>query len=183
MEIGQCFDPLQWEEVGIGMCLDLFASEMGFGPLSAAYNIIKDRLLNMKNLEPIQRGLRPWQAALQKIGEIILWLRQNRLIAGCGVTLIETGEGIVIHATGTENEQSGNTLPSQSTGTLARIRGQWDNGFSADLYGNGLAEEPTERDVFVFLPEIAYGSEIERDTILLVYPVQTKKYNINAERG
>ena len=56
----------------------------------------------MKNLEPIQRGLRPWQAALQKIGEIILWLRQNRLIAGCGVTLIETGDGIVINAAGGE---------------------------------------------------------------------------------
>ena len=24
----------------------------------------------MRNLEPIQRGLRPWKAALQKIGEI-----------------------------------------------------------------------------------------------------------------
>ena len=136
----------------------------------------------MRNLEPIQRGLRPWQAALQKIGEILLWLRQNRLIAGCGVTLIETGDGIVIHASGAENEQNGNTETLQSTATLARIHDRWDNGFSADLYGNGLAAEPTERNVFVFLPEIAYGSEIERETILWVHPVQTEKYNVNAER-
>ena len=68
---------------------------MGFGSLSAAHDNNKDRLLKMRNLEPIQRGLRPWKAALQKIGEIILWLRQNRLIAGRGVTLIETGDGIV----------------------------------------------------------------------------------------
>ena len=135
----------------------------------------------MKNLEPIQRGLRPWQAALQKIGEIILWLRQNRLIAGCGVTLIETGDGIVINAADVENGHSANT--SQSTATLARIRGRTDNGFSADLYGNGLAEEPTERNVFVFLPEIAYGSEIEQETILWVHPVRTEKYNVNAERA
>ena len=165
------------------MCLDLFASEMGFGSLSAAHNSIKDRLLNMKNLEPIQRGLRPWQAALQKIGEIILWLRQNRLIAGCGVTLIETGDGIVIHASDTGNEGGANASTSQSTATLARIRGRMDNGFYADLYGNGLEEEPTERNVFLFLPEIAYGSAIELETILWVYPVRTEKYNINAERA
>jgi hypothetical protein len=156
---------------------------MGFGPLSATYNSIKDRLLNMKNLEPIQRGLRPWQAALQKIGEIILWLRQNRLIAGCGVTLIETGDGIVINAAGGESEHSGSTVSTQSVATLARIRGRMDTGFYADLYGNGLAEEPTERNVFVFLPELAYGAEIEQETILWVYPVRTEKYEVNAERA
>ena len=138
----------------------------------------------MRNLEPIQRGLRPWQAALQKIGEIILWLRQNRLIAGSGVTLIETGDGIVIHAAGHENGYStGTSAAPQSASVLARICSQVDNGFLADLYGNGLAEEPTERNVYVFLPEIAYGAGIEPETILYVNPVRTEMYNVNAERA
>ena len=136
----------------------------------------------MKNLEPIQRGLRPWQAALQKIGEIILWLRQNRLIAGSGVTLIETGDGIVINASGTETGHGASTAVSQAASKLARIRGSVANGFLADLYGNGLAEEPTERNVYVFLPEVAYGAEIKQETILWVNPVRTEKYNVNAER-
>lgn len=137
----------------------------------------------MRNLEPIQRGLRPWKAALQKIGEIILWLRQNRLIAGRGVTLIETGDGIVIHASGTENGAGSNSSVPPPVSILARIRDNVNNGYLADLYGNGLGEEPTERNVYVFLPEIAYGSEIERETILWVNPVRTKQYNVTATGG
>lgn len=134
----------------------------------------------MRYLEPIQRGLRPWQAALQKISEIIDWLRQSRLIAGCGVTLIETGDGIVINAVA-EATGSG-SYSADMPAALARIRSSINNGYLADLHENGLDKPPTQQDVYVFLPEASYGAEIAEGTVVLVNCSYTKKYDVNVER-
>lgn len=135
----------------------------------------------MKHLEPIQRGLRPWQAALQKINEIIAWLQQSRLIAGYGITILETGNGIVINA---ENaESSGSSAAAQNVAVPAVIKENVQNGYYlANIYANGLGNDPTQRDAYVFLPEVAYGSKIPRDTVVMVNSVYTEKYDVKAEK-
>lgn len=135
----------------------------------------------MKYLEPIQRGLRPWQAALQKISEIILWLQQSRLIAGHGISLIETGNGIVIHA---ENSNlPGGSAAAQNVAVPAIIKENVQNGYYlANIYANGLEDNPTQRDAYVFLPEVAYGSQIPRNTVVMVNSVYTEKYDVKAEK-
>lgn len=135
----------------------------------------------MKHLEPIQRGLRPWQAALQKINEIIAWLQQSRLIAGYGITILETGNGIVINA---ENaESSGSAAAAQNVAVPAVIKENVQNGYYlANIYANGLDNGPTQRDAYVFLPEVAYGSQIPRNTVVMVNSVYTEKYDVKAEK-
>ena len=135
----------------------------------------------MKHLEPIQRGLRPWQAALQKINEIIAWLQQSRLIAGYGITILETGNGIVINA---ENaESSGSAAAAQNVAVPAVIKENVQNGYYlANIYANGLENDPTQRDAYVFLPEVAYGSKIPQNTVVMVNSVYTEKYDVKAEK-
>lgn len=138
----------------------------------------------MNSPEPIQRGLRPWRAALQKINEILVWLKHSRLVAGYGITLIETGNGIIINAENADNESDGaSTVQTQNHIIPAKITGRMGNGggYFASFYENGLEFQPTQKNVYVFLPEAAFGTNVPIGTVVMVNPVITKKYDVKAE--
>ena len=65
----------------------------------------------------------------------------------------------------------------------AVIKENVQNGYYlANIYANGLENAPTQRDAYVFLPEVAYGSKIPRNTVVMVNFVYTEKYDVKAEK-
>ena len=65
----------------------------------------------------------------------------------------------------------------------AIIKENVQNGYYlANIYANGLEDNPTQRDAYVFLPEVAYGSQIPRGTVVMVNSVYTEKFDVKAEK-
>ena len=95
--------------------------------------------------------------------------------------MIETGNGIVIHAA--NGDSPGGSAAAQNVAVPAIIKENVQNGYYlANIYANGLDNGPTQRDAYVFLPEVAYGSQIPRNTVVMVNSVYTEKYDVKAEK-